>query len=232
MIKAVIFDMDDLVIDSHPLHKKVFEVILNQYGVSLKDLQNPLTKEEEVGWFGLKISDVFKWLIGKYGLHGKADAKEMARQFDELMISVFDRQNVKPMPGLPELIELFKSHGLILVLASSARRAKIEVILKKLKLTGTFQATVSGEDEIRQGKPAPDIFLKAAEKVRVLPSECLVLEDAKNGVLAAKGAGMYCIGVHNKFAYERLGVKQDLSKADLVVRSLEEVNEETLTSFN
>ena len=96
--------------------------------------------------------------------------------------------------------------------------------MEKLGLIKIFEKIVSGEDEVKHGKPAPDIFLRAAEKIGVKPEECLVLEDAKNGVDAAKAAKMRCIGVHNKFTYNRLGIKQDLSKADLEVDELSEIS--------
>lgn len=223
-IKAIIFDMDDLMINSHPMHMAVFEAVLNKYGASLKNPKKPLTKEEEVGFFGKKIKEVIVHLRKKYKLEDKVSVSEMNNNFNELML-LLTEQHVQPMPGLYKLINWLKKKGYKLVLASSAKKTKIVIVLKKLSLLfNIFEGFVSGEDEIKHGKPAPDIFLKAAEKARVKPKQCLVLEDAKNGVEAAKAAGMYCIGVHNKFTYQRLGIKQDLSKADLQVHGLNEIS--------
>jgi HAD superfamily hydrolase (TIGR01509 family) len=130
------------------------------------------------------------------------------------------------MPGLSELVDSLRGKYK-LVLASSAKRSKIEIVLKKLHLdVNIFDAIVSGEDEIEHGKPAPDIFLKAAKKIGITDaSSCLVLEDAKNGVEAAKAAGMKAIGVHNQFSRKRLGIRQDLHVADLEVDNLAAVRD-------
>jgi HAD superfamily hydrolase (TIGR01509 family) len=222
-IEAVIFDMDDLMINSHPVHMKVFEEILNQFGASLHSPKNPLSKEEEADFFGRTAQEILSFLRKKHGLENRVSVDEMNVRHSELLLPAFE-QHAKPMPGLFELISSLKRQGYKLVLASSAKMAKIEVVLRKLDLKKAFEAIVSCEDEIKNGKPAPDIFLKAAEKIGVVPKRCLVLEDAKNGVEAAKAAGMRCIGVHNKFTFQILGARQDLSKADLQVNGLDEIN--------
>ncbi len=218
--RAIIFDMDDLMIDSHPAHMEVFEAVLQQHGASLRASVNPLTREEEVSFFGRKITDILALLRERYRL--QVSVEEMNAEFNRVLLPVF-AEHIAPMPGLSELIASLKEEGFRLVLASSASRKKIGIVLRKLGLGRAFEAMVSGEDEIEHGKPAPDIFLAAAQRIGVAPEDCLVLEDAKNGVEAAKAAGMSCIGVHNSFAYERLGIRQDLSAADIEVQSLREI---------
>lgn len=220
-VKAVIFDMDDLMINSHPVHMKVFERVLTKHGVSMSE--NPLSPQEEASQFGRKIIDMFSFLKTRYNVPPEVTTEQMNAEFNELLLPTLE-QNVEPMPGLSELIDSLRGKY-TLVLASSAKRKKIEIVLKILHLdVNTFDAIVSGEDEIEHGKPAPDIFLKAAEKIGVTDMRtCLVLEDAKNGVEAAKAAGMKAIGVHNLFAQERLGLRQDLHIADLEVNNLHAV---------
>jgi len=217
-VKTAIFDMDDLMINSHPLHMKVFETILKPYGIFLDNLIDPFTREEEASQFGRKISDMCTYFIKKYNLNVARD--KMLEQFDDRMIPLFEKTNIQPMPGLNALIKELVNHDFRLVLASSAKKQKIDIVLKKLKLTEVFPIIVSGEDEMVHGKPSPDIFLKAAQKTGVRPDECMVFEDAKNGVEAAKAGGMYVVGVHNKFAMERLGLKQNLDQADIQVYGL------------
>lgn len=221
-VTAVIFDMDDLMINSHPLHMKVFEEVLQRYGISLKSEINPLTPQEESSFFGRKVLDVFQFLIDKYDL--EVDAQTLTDLFSQLLIPVFEREPIAPMPGLLTLLDALQKENYQLALASSAKLKKIEIVLQKLGIGQLFSALVSGGDEIQYGKPAPDTFLKAAEKLNVEPELCLVLEDATNGVQAAKAAAMFCIGVHNIFTYQRLGIRQDLSQADIEVESLKEVN--------
>ena len=223
-ITTAIFDMDELMLDSAYWHNAVFEAVMKKYGRSFRGPNSPLTNEREVGLFGLSILDVFKLLVQWYDLEGKAKPEKMAQQFADLIVPFFEKSDIRPMAGLLPLIKDFQKHRFRFGLASSARKSKIDVVLKKFRLVDVFKYIVSGEDEIRHGKPAPKIFLKAAEKIGSKPSECIVLEDAKNGVKAAKAAGMYCIGVHNMNIYKRLGMMQDLSGADIQVHSLKELS--------
>ncbi|MCL5970672.1 MAG: HAD family phosphatase [Patescibacteria group bacterium] len=229
-IKAIIFDMDDLMINSHGVHIALFEKIMNKYGASFKDPDNPLTKEEESGLFGMRIIDGFKVFIEKYNLKNKTTVEEMNNLFNELILPTY-KDSVEPMPGIIEIINEFKKRNYILALASSSKLAKINIVLEKLNLKNIFQAVVSGEDENLPGKPNPDTFLKAAEKIGIQPEECLVLEDAKNGVEAGKAAKMKVVGVHNPFTFKRLGIKQDLHIADLEVNGLLELKDLLFTQI-
>ncbi|MBI2036325.1 HAD family phosphatase [Candidatus Microgenomates bacterium] len=220
-IQAIIFDMDDLMINSHPVHMEIFEQVLNKYGVSLKNPQNTFQPEEESKFFGKKIIEALDFFRDRFGLKDRVELEEMNKEFNRLLSPIFE-EYVEPMPGLDTLIVSLKGKYK-LALSSSSKRDKINLVLRKLHLKDAFEAIVSGEDEIKHGKPAPDIFLKAAEKLRVSPSQCLVLEDAKNGVEAAKAASMHAVGVHNQFTFQRLGIKQDLRAADLQVNSLHEL---------
>jgi len=228
-ITTVIFDMDDLMINSHPVNMDIIEAVLNKYGVSLV---GTFTTEEEIGYSGLKIPDYFQRLINKYDLQDNADAKKMSQEFDELILPIIEKTDVEPMPGLITLISALQKGNYRLAVASSAKREKIAIVLRKLELENTFEVVVSGEDDIEHGKPAPDIFLKAAEMLGVTPEECLVLEDAENGVKAAKGAGMYSIGVHNKFNKKKLKMTQNLELADKQVNSLEEISLKTIEELS
>ena len=227
-ISTVIFDMDDLMINSHPVNMKGFEAFLQEHGASMQDPANPLSRKEEAALFGRRRIEVFEFLAEKYGLHG-ASFEEMDKMTDRVANPIFE-EHAEPMPGLFELVSLLKREKYRLVLASSAKKEKIGIILKKFRLEKAFDAVVSGVD-VKRGKPDPDIFLKAAESISAEPKKCVVLEDARNGVMAAKSAGMRCIGVHNQFAFKRLGIRQDLSGADLQVNSLEEIDMEKLSKI-
>lgn len=223
-IRAIIFDMDELMVNSHPVHMKVFEQMLRSYCASME--KDPLAIPEEAGLFGRTIPDILSFLHKRYKLPPNITVEKMNAAFKELLLPTF-AEHVEPMAGVEEIIHACKNKGYILALASSSSRAKIDTVLNKLHLADVFDAIVSGEDDGKpdhtiRGKPAPDIFIAAAEKLGVKPQECLVLEDAKNGVEAAKKAGMKVVGVHNKFTFERLGIRQDLRVADIQVNSLTE----------
>ncbi len=215
--------MDDLMINSHPLHMKIFGTVLAGHGVDIRDPSNPWTAHDEASMFGLKVSDAFGLFVARYNIPPNISTEQLHHEFDDLIIPVFEREPIEPMPGLMDLLAQLVGHGITLALASSARHRKIDIVLGKLGLKDNFKAIVSGEDDIEHGKPAPDIFLAAASKIGSLPSECMGFEDARNGIESLNAAGMFSIGVHNLFSAQRLGIRQDLSEADLQVNSLAEL---------
>ncbi|MFH2085535.1 MAG: HAD family phosphatase [bacterium] len=222
-IKAFIFDMDELMVDSFIYHGLVFAEVFKPYGIIWRGEGSQLTPEIEAPLFGLSIKDIFTILVEKFGLTDQADPAELLLQYNEQLIPVFERENIQPKAGLAKLVGDIAQHNYPVALASSASHKKIEVILRKIGLAHYFPVLVSGEDEIKHGKPAPDIFLKAAERLKISPQHCVVFEDAENGVKAAKAAGMKCIGVHNQTVFKVAGKRQDLSQADLEVESLTEL---------
>ena len=211
-------------IDSHPAHQKVIDAVLKKHGVSLNDPKNLLTEQERANLFGKRIADIFEYFKEKYRL--EMSAEELHEEFNNLLLPTF-KDNIVPMPGLISLVKSLKRYGYNLAIASSSIKSKIDIALEQLNIVKYFQVITSGE-EVKHGKPAPDIFLKAAEDAGVNPNSCLVLEDASSGVSAAKAAGMRVIGVHNGFVFERLGVRQNLNMADLQVESLEEISPEII----
>jgi len=212
MIKALIFDMDDTLANSSKLHKKAFDITLKKYGVSESNLPAEVIKE----FHGKKISDIAQEMVFNLKLPITSDQLLAERKdlIDELL------KQVEPMPGFTELKKYLDKTDKILVLASSSRRIHVDLILDVLKIKDLFKIIVSG-DEVINGKPAPDIFLLAAKKINISPEECLVIEDSKNGISAAKKAGMKCIGMRN----EIIGFNLDLSEADFIAKDLSEIEE-------
>jgi len=132
----------------------------------------------------------------------------------------FLRQNegtIGPAPGIPELLAELVENGARIAVASSNTRENVNFVLRYFGMEDIFDATVSGEDGA-PAKPAPDIFLLAAKKTGAVPARCVVIEDARNGVLAAKAAGMRCAALCNPNSGN-----QDLAGADIVVDSAQEL---------
>jgi len=127
------------------------------------------------------------------------------------------RQNIKPLPGAIELMKSLRENGFAVALASSAPIENIRLVMRELGIEDSFHAIVSGR-EVKEGKPSPQGFLLAAEKLGVEPKDCIVIEDAVAGVTAAKKAGMRCIAVTNTHP------RESLMEADLVVSTLETVS--------
>ena len=228
-IEAIIFDMDDLMIYSYPLHMSALEKAFQYFerGIAFDVGPKKLSVEERSGFFGRRISDIIDYLSNKY--HVDTASNQLLEAYESYILE--ELKSVKEMPGLSMLVGVLMEAGYRIALASSASKKKIDTVLHALGLSGVFEIIVSGEDDIKHGKPDPEIFLTAAAKLKLPPEQTLVLEDAKNGVEAAKRAGAYCIGVHNRFVVKSLGVRQDLSSADLEVEGLSEVKVEYIKNI-
>lgn len=204
MKKVVIFDMDGVIVDTEPLYRK-----LN--GELYKELGADITLEEQYSFVG-KGSEII-WTTIKNKCQLKQDVKELMelsrkKKYEHLSSS---EVVIKPIEGISSLLSSLKDAGFRIVMASSSPRSNIEVILNKVKLIDYFEYIVSGQD-VKRGKPNPDIFLKAAEKVNASASDCTVVEDSANGTIGAKEAGMKCVGFRNLNSGN-----QDLSKADIII---------------
>lgn len=214
---VIIFDFDDLLANSGALHKQAFEETLFAAGV-----KENIPPELYAGFFGLRILDISTELKRHFGF--KMAIEEFVKKRDARFIELV-KKGLQLMPGAEGLIRLIRKRGLRRALASSGTREYLEVGLKKLGLADFFEAIASG-DEVSKGKPAPDIFLAAAKKLKTLPAKCVVIEDSEAGIKAARNAGMRVIGVKNPFAE----VKQDISTAGVIVNSLADIGEEMFTA--
>lgn len=213
MIKAVIFDMDGVIADTEPLHEKTSDIILNKYGVKVK-------REFFLQFKGVKEKIVWKSTVDQLGL--KEDYKKLMEEKGELHLELLKKE-MKPIPGALELIKKLKEKYR-LGLASSSPIVEINTILSSLKIKKFFEYIVSGEF-IEKSKPYPDIYLAAAKKLGVEPKDCIVFEDAVNGVKSAKSAGMKCIAITTSFP------KEKLEQADLIVNSFENFNFDALKTL-
>ncbi|HSF05784.1 MAG TPA: HAD family phosphatase [Methylomirabilota bacterium] len=206
-IEAVLFDMDGVLVDSEPLHLEAARRLLATHGVRYSQEENA----EFIGFTDLEIFTILK------SRHGLAPAiAELARQFAMELVELLTREAV-PLPGVPAVLVALRRAGYRLALASSSTPQVIAATLRALRIDELFSTVVSSV-EVGRGKPAPDVFLLAASRLGLPPGRCLVVEDSRNGVLAAKRAGMACVAV--PCAATR---HQEFVEADLVLNSLEEL---------
>jgi beta-phosphoglucomutase family hydrolase len=205
-ISAILWDLDGVIVNSMEYHYEAYREVLAPRG---KDL----SREEYLqNLIGLRNYVILRRVLGALS---DSEVRDLAEQKEE----AFRRRvkgNVKALPGAEQLARRAKEAGLKQAIVSSTPCANIEVMLKSLELWELFDAIV-GEEDATRGKPDPEGFLIAAEQLEVPPEQCVVIEDAPEGIAAGKAGGMRCIGVATTRPPERL------SEADLVVESLEDV---------
>lgn len=209
-IQAVIWDLDGVIIDSAEEHRKAWQRLAREESVPMSDADFWAT-------FGKRNDDIFAILWGPLSTEQvQALANRKEAYFREYI-----RDTAAPLPGSMELMKGLHEAGFAQALASSTPPENIELIGEVLGLGRYLTALVSGET-VPRGKPAPDIFLKAAQALDIDPSRSLVIEDAVAGVEAAHAAGMRCIAV--------AGTRDlpGLRAAELTVRSLTEVTVDTI----
>src|SRR5712692_10306206 len=212
-VQAVIWDLDGVIIDSADEHRRAWQRLAREEGIKLTDADFWAT-------FGKRNDDIFAILWGPLSpeeVRRLADRKEA--YFRELI-----RESAAPLPGAMELMQSLHEAGFMQALASSAPIENIRLISDVLGLGRYLSVLVSGET-VPRGKPAPDIFLKAATELGVETARCLVIEDAVAGVEAAHAAGMRCISVAGNRDLP------GLRKAELMVRSLVEVDVERVRAL-
>ncbi len=212
-IQAVIWDLDGVIIDSANDHRLAWKRLALEEDVKMTD-------EDFWATFGKRNDDIFATLWGSLSAEqAKTLADRKEAYFRELV-----RESAAPLPGAMELMSGLHAGGFAQALASSTPIENIELISEVLGLKRYLSVLVSGET-VPRGKPAPDTFLAAARALNVPPERSLVIEDAVAGVEAAHAAGMRCIAV----AGDR--DLPGLRKAELMVRTLEEVNVERIRSL-
>jgi HAD superfamily hydrolase (TIGR01509 family) len=217
MIRCVIFDMDGVIFDSEPIHNLCEKQIFRILGITLSD-------KEHNQFIGKPDKDMWTSIVETYGLSNNVD--EIIQLKTLLYLKYLkSSDNLKPIPGVSVLMEDLIIHNVILALASSSPHEQIAYILNLFNIYPFFHSITSGED-VRYGKPHPEIFLRASESAGVDPRECLVIEDSQHGVAAAKKANMKCIGFLNPNSGQ-----QDLSKADRVIHSFDELSAKIITEF-
>lgn len=206
-IRAVIFDLDGLMIDSEPLSKMAWERLLRGYGRELSDVEfNSL-----IGLDPITTADYMKRTKGI-----NVDDEELLSQAEEMHMEVVITQ-AEPINGLEGLIEILRGKGIKLGVASNSHEEYVEAALRTIQLREHFACVIT-VDHVNQGKPDPEVYLQAARCLEVEPEHCLALEDSPAGMQAAIAAGMRAVVVPNQ---ELLGA--DFSGAHARFESLIEL---------
>ena len=202
-IQAVIFDMDGLMIDSERVYWQAGRELANRYGKTVQDA----TLGRMMGRSPIDSMTVFATETGI--------AVDPAKLLDERDTRVYEilRAEATPMPGLFETLELLSPQH-TLAIATSAKRYFVDIIDARLNFVRYFKAVQTSEGVVN-GKPAPEIYLKAMAQIGVAPADCVVLEDSSNGARAGKSSGAYTIAVPSEHTRD-----QEFSFVDYVARDL------------
>jgi HAD superfamily hydrolase (TIGR01509 family) len=210
MIKAAIFDMDGLLIDSEPLWKQAERRIYETVDVFVDD---GFLRQTE----GLRLADSIRLVHSIRPFTSKTEA-QLAEEITLAMCDLILERG-EALPGVYETLEFFLNRRIPMALASSSASVLISAVVRKLSLERYFRTVRSGDREVF-GKPHPQIFISTAQDLDVTPTECMVFEDSLNGVLAAKAARMFCVAVPDRHAYD----DSRMAIADVKLRSLEDFN--------
>jgi beta-phosphoglucomutase family hydrolase len=209
--RAVLWDMDGVIVDSGAFHERSWQETFWSIGVNFTDGDFRRA-------FGMRNEEIIRSVLGE-GL--TEERFETIARLKEESFRRLIRGHMKALPGVKDLLAGLEAAGVLQGLVSSTPMENIELITGSLGIRGYFKVVLSGND-VTEGKPSPQGYLLAARRLGVKPANCVVIEDAVAGVQAAKSGGMKCIAVTNTRA------ASDLGEADLVVDSLEKVTVEEI----
>jgi beta-phosphoglucomutase family hydrolase len=201
--RALIWDLDGVIADTAPFHFRAWQRVAEDRGITFTEADFRET-------FGKRNPEI---IAAKFGGVPPNEAEAIASTKEEVFRRIA-KQSIKAFPGVLSLLLSARSGGWSTAIASSTPPENIKLIVDSLGISGLFDAVVSSAD-VSRGKPDPEGFLLAAERLGVAPHDCVVIEDAVAGVQSAKNAGMTCVAVTNTHPAARL------AEADLVVESLE-----------
>lgn len=208
-VRAVIFDMDGVVINSEPLGLRANTELFKQLAIDVPE-------------------SVYSTFVGTAPYNNMQKLKQLydlPLSFEELVtlrsgiyFNLFEvADDLKLMPGVVELLLKLREKGIVTILATSSFRDKIDKVFKKFPLAEYFDDVISGED-FEFTKPDPAIFIEAVKRTGFDKSECIIIEDSTNGIAAAKAAGVYCVAYKTGH-----GVPQDMRNADRIINDFSEL---------
>ena len=209
MLKAVLFDMDGVIVDTEPLHRKAYHQMFDDVNINVdEDLYASFTGQSTI--------NICKRLVDHFNLNETPEELvSLKRKHYKIF---FDNDDLGLIDGVLDRIQDYHSNDVKLVVESSASMLGIKQIFERFDLNQYFSAKFSGAD-LKKSKPHPEIFIKAAESTGFSKSECLVIEDSTNGIKAAHSAGIYCVGFKSPHSSH-----QDYSLANKIITSFEEIS--------
>ena len=208
-IKCVIFDMDGVIIDSEEIHKKAYFETFNSLNINV-------TEELYKSFTGSSTINAFQRLVAHFKLDNNPEDLVLDKR--KRYVNFFENDpNLHLVAGVEEIIKYFYNKGITLILASSSAMINIDRVFNRFNLNTYFTAKISGAD-LKESKPHPEIFNKAAVLSKTNKENCVIIEDSDNGIKAANDANIFVFGFANK-----LSEGQTLEHADAVIHEFNEL---------
>lgn len=214
-IRAVVFDMDGVIIDSHSISRQLISECGQRHGVAFDDL-------DMQAWQGLSAGEFWDYAIQKYELDETSEFYQSDYPVDE---EIRRYANLEPIAGVVHLLNELERYGMRLALATGGSRYRMKAVLDLFRLDAKFEVALSADD-VARSKPDPEIYRLAAARLGLPTCECMVVEDSPQGIHAAVQAGTTCIGysgLHHQ--------QQNLALADLVVDDFRDLGYEKIRNF-
>lgn len=216
-LKAVLFDMDGVIVDTEPLHRKAYFKMFSEVGVNVSE-------QMYSSFAGASTRNVCTTLIENF------DLRETSEELIDIKRNFFkdafaNDPDFGLLPGVKELIENYYREGIKLILASSASDTTIDMVFERFSLAPYFMGRISGAS-LKESKPHPEIFLIAARMAEEPVENCMVIEDSTNGILAAHRAGIFCAAYRSEHTHN-----QDYTHADIVVSDYRELVPEKVSQY-
>ena len=216
MLKAVLFDMDGVIVDTEPLHNKAYKMMFDDVGIDVSDSMYR-------SFTGQSTRGICEFLCKHFDLTLEPITLEKGKRahFTKLF---FEDPDLQLLDGVEDLIKNYHSNGLTLVVASSASMFTINNVMKRFDLDSYFKDKLSGAD-LKASKPHPEIFINAAKAAGVSNSECFVIEDSTNGIIAAKEADIFCVAYKSTHSKD-----QDYTRADMTISDYKDITFDKIKS--
>lgn len=205
--------MDGVIVDSNPYHKIALKQFCKKYGHDLAE------EELREKIYGRRNQD---WLVKVFGPLDEHQISAYGEEKEALFRKVYDK-DIQPLPGLPAFLKRLDELGSVRAIATSAPRSNVDFTLEKTGI-GQYFNTILDDSFVSKGKPDPEVYLKAADAVKLAPGRCIVFEDSLAGVEAAKKAGCKVVGVTTTHTPE------ELKETDWVIENFEDIDPNALIS--
>jgi len=217
-IKGLIFDLDGTVTLSQQFHAKAFGIVFKRLGLTY-------TAADDARYSGRGAHCTFPEFFQEHGIELTPEQiEEYCKEKRGIYNELIRNSKIEPVPGIKKFLERQRDKGMLIAIATGNRIEAAMELLRRAGVEKYFQVIVTNQ-HVAKSKPAPDIFLKAAEKLDLQPEECIVFEDAANGVYAAKAAEIRCIALNTTTPKEKLLA----AGAERIVDSYDEVTDDVLS---